>query len=125
MANTFVDYDTVQRGDDFYKQVRILYKDAPANITGFDFRFTLKRTTADSDGEAVFQLTVGDGIEIEDEAEGLVGLSAPWDTMTTIPPGIYIGDLQMTTDTGKYLAPCIVQEAPRHQRIQVCPGLQL
>jgi len=106
MAKTFIDYDTITRGDSFHKDVWILYKGAATDITGYAFRFTMKRTTDDPDGAALAQLTVGSGITTDD-ANGKVSIDIPWATMNgiAVTPGFYVCDLQMKTPDNKIRTP--------------------
>ncbi len=99
MAQTFVDTVQKYRGDDWVIPVRITYRGAATNITGFAFRFTLKRTTEESDADALFEADNQGGmnLSLSDPVQGLLEVRVPAAITATLLPGFIVGDLQMTT----------------------------
>lgn len=60
------------RGDSYEFRVTITLDGDTVDITGGDFTMTAKWDVADSDANAVFQKTVGDGITLTDPTNGVI-----------------------------------------------------
>lgn len=100
MATQFVENKQLNRGDDWVLPVRIIYGGAAADIsTGYNFRFTLKKTSEEADADATFEADNqgGTNLDIIDGPNGRVRVTIPKATTEAMLPGFYVGDLQMTT----------------------------
>jgi hypothetical protein len=66
---------SIVQGDTAVLRVAITNQDAtPADLTGYDATFTIKRSRGDSDEAAVFQGTITDGSIVVVDADPTLGL---------------------------------------------------
>lgn len=90
------------RGDTFTLDTRIYKDELPVNISGFTFKFTMKRSPKDADNAAVIQqTTTNGGITLTNAAQGELRVTVPAATTTTWNPGEHWADLQLTTAGGE------------------------
>jgi hypothetical protein len=100
-----------RRGDDLTLDVALVNDDGtPADITGFGFTFTVKRSITDLDLDAVWQGSLGSGVAIVDAVAGTALVSAPANATAAWPIGTLLWDLQViaggevhTIDSGKLI----------------------
>ena len=92
------------RGDSFKFVLDIDIDGSPYNLTGTTMKMTAKWSHSDSDANALFQKTIGDGITYTDAANGQAQIIlAPADTIS-LPPQIVVlqYDVELTDGSSVY-----------------------
>lgn len=93
---------TADRGDEQRYELTLVDADgAPLSLEDAEIWFTVKRHYRDADSDALFQKTVGDGIELGDDVGAAIITLSPEDTEDA-PEYLarYIYDIQVRTVDG-------------------------
>lgn len=103
---------TMIRGDTVNANLSVLDPvDDPFDLTGCDVWVTAKRRFTDPDEEAVFQKTIGDGVEVTNEVGGEVRIVISPDDTSSLE-GItrdvnLVLDVQIRTPDGEVFTPIL------------------
>jgi hypothetical protein len=95
------------RGDGETYDLAITENDVALDLTGAEMWMTAKRHLRDTDAEAVFQKTVGDGITITDDTGGLATVElVPGDTSGLAARTVrLVYDVQVKLQSGRIVTP--------------------
>lgn len=92
-----------KRGDTWYWEFTVLQPDqeTPQDITGAQFRFTVKYDTDDADIAAVASGTTSDArCQVTSGPSGIVKVKIPPTATALVTPGRYVYDLQARDGAG-------------------------